>query len=64
MTNTHNTSDNVMTVADLIARLQTFDPALPMQMAMNQEYQWAIRTGDVQLVTDDTRTGPYVLIGE
>ena len=59
MTNNDNTQ---MTVADLIAALQQFDPSLPVEMAMNQEYQWAIRPSDITL---DTRDGSsYVLIGD
>lgn len=51
-----------MTVADLIAALQQFDPNLPVEMAMNNEYQWAVSHGDVRQVTDTNTT--YVLIGE
>ena len=59
MTNTNNLP---MTVADLIAALQTFDPNLPVEMAMNNEYQCEVQHGDVRLVTDTNFT--YVLIGE
>lgn len=59
---TNNNDSTTMTVGDLIAALQKFDPALPVEMAMNQEYQWAIRPSDITL---DTRNGsPYVLIGD
>lgn len=59
MTNDNNTP---MTVGDLIAALQTFDPSLPVEMAMNNEYQWALSHGDVRQVTDTNSS--YVLIGE
>lgn len=59
MTNDNNTP---MTVGDLITALQNFDPSLPVEMAMNNEYQWALSHGDVRQVTDTNST--YVLIGE
>ena len=59
MTNNDNTQ---MTVADLIAALQQFDPSLPVEMAMNNEYQCEVLHGDIRQVTDTNST--YVLIGE
>lgn len=50
------TNNNLpMTVADLIARLQTFNPNLPVRMTMNGEYEAAVRP-DMVFVDDYCRT--------
>lgn len=62
MTNTTN-YDRALTVAELINWLGTFDPNLPVHMAMNQEYQNEVTEHDLTgIIYDDG--APYVLIGE
>lgn len=63
MTNTNTTRP--VTVGDLIGWLTSLNPDLPVQIAVNQEYQQEVLFSDLQgVVTNDPNFPPYVLIGE
>jgi hypothetical protein len=47
-----------LTVRDLLNFLQNVDPDLPVQIAMNSEYQWTAAAVTVDTIDDK----PYVLI--
>ena len=54
--------NDTITVADLIAILSKVDPALPVKMSMNQEYESEVDAGMVRVVTYDE--GPVLYISD
>jgi hypothetical protein len=52
--------NNELTVRDLLNFLQNVDPDLPVQLAMNGEYQWLAEKVSVETIDGE----PYVLISD
>lgn len=54
-----------LTVADLIRVLQSLPQDMPVEIGMNQEYQYALSAEDVQIMPyfEESR-GSYVHIGD
>lgn len=55
-----NTNTNTFTVADLIARLSTVDPTLPVRMSMNMEYDRGVSADMVEVNTFNNVTYLYI----
>ena len=54
--------EDTLTVAELIAILSKVDPALPVKMAMNQEYECEVDAGMVRVCEYDE--GPVLYIND
>jgi hypothetical protein len=54
---------DVVTVRDLMKFLENLPGSMPVEMAMNQEYQNEVCMGDLRVVPRGDGTS-YVLIGE
>lgn len=63
MSDTVDNSWDVVTVRDLIKFLENLPGSMPVEMAMNQEYQSTVCMGDLHVVAKGDGTS-YVLIGE
>jgi hypothetical protein len=55
-------TNHPVTVGELITLLQGFDPALPVQMSMNMEYQGRVRSDYLQVEEPYGGGDPYLLI--